>query len=122
MLNSKEKKWLIGISSENIPMFDIEKPYLQDALALAFFLKEKYDKEVGIFKTDKGFHVILKTVLDKKEFLNLYDQALKFAIETGIHIDPLHLELTKKYERTTIRITKKPFNPASSPPRLLLIV
>ena len=124
MLNAADEKktWLVGISSENIAMFDIEK-YCSDALALAYFLKEKYtNSEVGIFQSDRGYHIVLKKILNEKEFLRLYEEVKKFAIENGFDLDYEHLNLSIKYKRTTLRITPKPFRENSKSPKLVMVI
>jgi len=123
MLNAEgSKTWLVGVSSQAIPMFDVEK-YAMDAIAIALFLKEKFkDRQIGIFQSDKGCHVVLKAILTENEFRNLYEQVKKYGMENNLSLDYRHIDLTLKYNRTTLRITPKPFRENSKPPRLIQII
>jgi len=122
MLNAPGKHtWLVGISSEHIPMFDIEEKNLNHAEAVARFLVQKLKAPVGIFETDKGYHVVPKIVLGREEFVKIYRSVIGFCMAKRIKLCYTHAYLSIKYKRTTLRISKKP-DPNSKVPSLVKIL
>jgi hypothetical protein len=119
MLNASGKHtWLVGISSESIPMFDLEEKNFLHAEDLAKFLVAKLKATVGIFETDKGFHIVAKRLLDREGFKKIYEDVIDYCKNKGYALDLQHAELSIKYGRTTLRISRKP-NPNSTVPKLI---
>ncbi len=108
--------WHLGISSNNILMFDIdevidEHEVLQFAEKLKAGLNKKYNiqNEVITIRTTNGYHVVSDASLTEEQWIaenkavleSIKDETLDLPIDLG------HLELNIKYESTTLRISPK---------------
>jgi hypothetical protein len=123
MLNARGgKTWLLGISSDEVPMFDIEERDLAAARQLAQYLKRRYPfATVAVFDSGRGFHVVARVTLHRDEFEKLYRDVMRYCKVNGIPLDYTHAELSIKYKRTTLRISKKWFDSNSKVPELVYV-
>ncbi len=109
--------WHLGISSEVIPMFDIDEVIAEEK-ATEFAKKlQKYilkncsiENRVIILRTQNGYHVVSDAELSEDQWLKL-NQLLYNRInerdETLPPLDREHLRLNIKYKSTTLRISPK---------------
>ncbi len=116
-MNNSNYEWHIGIESDSIPMFDIDrKVHITKVITFAQKLKGsiirqfKVDNNVMIIETQNGYHVISNAELTGEQWLLLNKTILELVNggnELVSDLDVGHLELNVKYEKTTLRISNK---------------
>lgn len=116
-MNGTNYEWHIGIESESIPMFDIDrKVHISKVLKFANILKLsiaiqfKADNNVMVIETQNGYHVVSNAVLTEEQWLLLNKTILDLVNHGNEYVCDLdvgHLELNVKYEKTTLRISNK---------------
>lgn len=114
--NNTPYHWLIGIESDSIPMFDIDRKVhisvvevfatrIRNAIAHNYNI----DNNVMIIETENGYHVISNAELSPTQWIQ-FNESVLVAINKNIFelpIDKAHLELNIKYKKTTLRISNK---------------
>ncbi len=103
----------VGISSSNIPMIDIDINDMYLVFKLAYKLSRKYNCDVGIFKTEKGYHLVLLRKVNnlRKFYYELYKTELRN------YVDNMQFRVGMSWGENTLRISKK-----SKAPKLIAIV
>ncbi len=115
-LENIEYNWHVGISSNQILMFDLDG--LKDenqAIEFGSDLKSKIYKKYGIenkviiIKTTKGYHFVSDAELTEQQWMD-ENKALLESIDNGttnMPFDRSHVFLNVQYNSTTLRISPK---------------
>jgi hypothetical protein len=107
----------VGIASNLIVMLDVDSKDLWQARAIAKIVREHTGAQVGIFKTNRGFHLIAHTVLaSEDEWRRITAQIIYKCHRAKLPLDTLQASLSLKWAKSVLRITPKN---GGQPPRLI---
>jgi hypothetical protein len=101
-------KWHVGISSSSLVMLDIDAQQNKDALRplvrqLAQRLCSVLSAPVGLYDSGRGYWLVALKGVSQRDWRGAY----LWAKAHGSPFDPIHIEATLKWGRTTLRVSTK---------------